>query len=575
MASALRVFFGLVAIAALTFGLVYRPAAEIKTRQDTTWLLCLLVVGIALLGIFWSGRGYSKIQGSEARLQHLVWRVASLVTVGFILITLQLLHLYILTPEIEKPFETTNSAGEAVLVQDPRRIDEIQTVQRGRIFDASGKEVAGTFVSKSGVVKRTYDTNSSIRFLLGYYNPLRFGTTGLEDSFEDYLNGKTTGNALLDAQRQLLNKPTIGNDLYLTIDPKLQQVANDALGQTFGAIVLLDGNSGAVLAMSGFPRYDPALLVADPTIEDASKRRAYNEQVQKQWEAYNNDQSSPLLFRPTQGLFTPGSIFKTPTLAGMLESGKTTPEATWQDSGFFTIDGVRIADNNRPNQNTTWTTRQGYMFSLNAVFAQMGVQLGKEGLDKINRSFGLEQRIPFDLSTSISKIAIDPTYLNSRPAQAATGFGQGELLVSPLHVALIAAAMGRGDGVIPRPYLVQSVKTRDNSVVKQTGPQVWLQAVRPETASVVRDIMISSATDGYVGLNGGGLPRTGAVVGGKTGTAEVGNGINNAWYMAWASKGDRLFAIAVVIDHKRGGEGLADAMPRANRVLTEALASVK
>jgi cell division protein FtsI/penicillin-binding protein 2 len=87
--------------------------------------------------------------------------------------------------------------------------------------------------------------------------------------------------------------------------------------------------------------------------------------------------------------------------------------------------------------------------------------------------------------------------------------------------------------------------------------------------------MKASATTGWVGIDKGNLPGSGAVVGGKTGTAELGNNIENAWYIAWATKGNRTFAIACVVDHLPGGEGLRDAMPRANTVLLAALATVK
>jgi peptidoglycan glycosyltransferase len=578
MRNTIRAFLVFVAAGAVAFGLLYRPAAEIKNRTDNIWLLSLLVAGIALLGAFWAGRRFFNLKGlgPEERLRHNVQRVSSVIIVGFILISLQLFRVsFVIAGDIEKPYQGTNAKGQAVVVQDPRRVDEPLTNQRGRIYDASGKEVAGITVSKDGYVRRTYAANSPITQLLGYYNPLRFGISGLEDTYNDYLSGKNSGNAFLDFQRDLLNQPTVGNDLYLTIDPNLQQVAQNALGQTSGAIVLMDGKSGAVLAMVGYPRYDPSLLVADPTIADPQQQKAYNDQVQQRWEALNKDPNSPLLLRPTQGLYIPGSTFKTVTLAGVLDSGKTTPQATWEDKGFYVVDSHRIDDNNRPNQNTTWTTEQGYMFSLNAVFAQLGLQLGQDGLVNYTQRFGFEKDIPFDLPTSTSQNEVDKNFLAGKVAQAETGFGQGQLLVSPLHWAMLAAAIGRGDGVLPKPYLVQQIKNRDKAVIKETKPEPWLQAIRPETAATVRNIMIASATDGWVGLNGGGLRNSGAVVGGKTGTAELGNNINNAWYIAWASKGDRLFAIAVVADHRPNGEGLRDAMPRANQVLLAALATVK
>jgi peptidoglycan glycosyltransferase len=572
-----RFICGLIAIAAVVFGFVYRPQNEIANRQDTTWLLSLLVAGMALLGVLWVGRApFTSKRGldPEDRLRHYVQRVSSVLIVGFLLISLQLLRQQVvIANEIEKPFFTENAEGTQIVVQDPRLINTTLSNQRGRIYDAAGNEVAGIATSKYKLVKRTY-ADSPVKQLLGYFSPLQFGNSGLEAEYDDYLSGEHGSNPFASLQRSLLNEPTQGNDLYLTVDPKLQQLSQDTLGSLPGSIVLLDGKTGAVLSMVGYPRFDPAELVFDPTVDDS----LWNDQIQaieRRWKALNDDPSQPLFMRPTQGLYVPGSIFKTVILSGMLDTGKAKPDTQWKDNGSYVIDAYKINDPNRPNQNTTWTTQQGYMFSLNAVFAQMGVQLGADGIRDYTNKFGFGQQIPFDLKTSASQVESTKDYLTSRVAQAETGFGQGQLQITPLHAALIAAAMGRGDGIMPKPYLVQSIKTPSGQLIKETEPSNWLQTVRPETARTVHDIMVASATQGWVGLSGGSLSGSGAVIGGKTGTAELGNDLNNAWYIAWASKGDKLFAIAVVIDHRANGEGLQDALPRANKILSAALAGVK
>ena len=581
MKQAIRVFCGIVAVGAVAFGFLYQTPAIRESRSDNIWLLSLLVAGIAMLIFLWLGRAplsNKRAVPPEERLRYNVQRVSSVLIVAFLLITLQLLREQVVSAgDLEKPFVGKNAKGEDVTIQDPRLITQKLANQRGRIFDASGKEVAGIAVSKYGLVRRTYDNNSPIKQLLGYFSPLQFGNSGLEDAYDDYLSGKNGANPFAGLQRSLLNEPTVGNDLYLTIDPKLQQTAQDALGQTAGSIVLLDAKSGAVLAMVGYPRFDPATLAFDPTVDDSLWPQQIQD-IQARWTALNNDKTNlPLLMRPTGGLYTPGSIFKTITISGMLETGKATPDSTWQDTGSYVVDNHSINDPNRPNKNTTWTSRQGYMFSLNAVFAQMGLQLAGPGLQEYTDKFGFNKTLPFDLPTATSQThnGNEPTYFNNRVAQAETGFGQGELVMTPLHAALVAAAIGRGDGTLPKPYLVQQIKSRNGAIVRQAEIAPWLQAIRPDTSATVRDIMIASATEGWVGLNGGNLPTTKAVIGGKTGTAELGNGINNAWYIAWASKGDRLFAIAALVDHKAAGEGLRDAMPRANTVLTAALAGVK
>lgn len=579
MKETIRIVCGLIAAGATAFGMFYRTPNEIKNRTDGIWLLCLLAAGIALLGMFWAGRGMftsKKLLSPEEKLKHYVQRVSSVLIVGFLLISLQLLrNTVVLSDELKEPYNGVNAKGQNVSTQDPRLVNSQLKKQRGRIFDAAGGEIAGVKVDKDGYAVRTYTSNSAARQLLGYYSPLQYGNTGLEDRYNDYLNGDIGANALLTVRDELLHKPAIGNDLYLTIDPNLQKQAVAQLGNLSGAIVIVDAKTGAVLAMAGYPNFDPAQLVFDPTKPEKEWQGQFAA-ISENWKKLSTSSDSPLLPRATQGVYIPGSIFKTVTLAAMLDSGKTTPDKIWNDTGSLTVEGRTINDPNRPDRTRTeWNTREGYMYSLNAVFAQMGLELGAPLIQQYGEKFGLDKPIPFDVATARSRLYLDNGYLLNRVAQADTGFGQGQLLLNPLHLALIAAAFGRGDGVLPEPYIVQSIKTHDGTVIKNAQPKNWLQAVRPETAQQVRDIMVASATDGYVGRNGGGLKDTGALVGGKTGTAELGGGLTNATYIAWATKGNRTFAISVVINGGRGWDGLAYAMPRANVLLRAALANVK
>jgi len=557
----------------LSFGVLFGPSWVQEQRSDLIWLLSITIAGALMLAGFWVGRAPLK-KGAlpDERLTHNVQRVMSLIVVGFILLSLQLLRSQIvISKDISEPYFTPQNE----LVQDPRIIRDQLSVQRGRIFDTFGNQVVGIQVT-NGLVKRTYQ-NTYINPLIGYYSPLQFGNSGLEDKYDDYLTGKTGANPFLNLTRDLLHQPRIGNDLYLSIVPDLQQFAQQQLGAVDGAIVLLDAKSGEVLAMVGNPQFDPSQLAFDPTVDD-TLWDAQTKEIQKRWAALNTDPKIPLLSRPTQGLYTPGSIFKTITLSAALDSGKTTPDVIWQDTGKLTVDGAVFNDPNRPTTSRTdWSTTEGYMFSLNSVFGQIGLLVGGADLEKYMQKFGFGEKIPFDLAVAPSQPYNTKGFLNSRAAVASTGFGQGQLLVTPLQMALVAATFARDDASEPKPILVKEIRTHEGLVVKRTLPEVWKRPILPETGKTVRDIMIQSATKGYVGLNGGGLAGSGAVVGGKTGTAEVDTAqlINNGWYIAWATKGDRAFAIAVVIDHKRSGEGLRDAMPRANEILKRALSKVQ
>jgi peptidoglycan glycosyltransferase len=500
--------------------------------------------------------------------------------VAFILLSLQLLREQIVqADELKKPFQTSDGG----VTHDPRQ-DPFAN-QRGNILDNTGKIAVGSQVNKDGEAKRTYP-NADIAPLVGYYNPIKYGLSGLEESYNQYLTGEQGSNPLLKLQKDLLHETIPGNNIILTIDPTLQSSAVKALGSANGAIVLLDAQSGAVLAMTGNPHYDPSKLLYDPTLQGDQLTQA-NAAVDKYWQQLNNDKNAPLLLRPTQGLYTPGSIFKTITLGAAIDTGGTSLDSTWNDTGKFTINSYTINDPNRPDTSkTTWTSEEGYMFSLNAVFAQMGLKVGADNFMRYTNQFGFGQQIPFDLPVEPSLLYSNNSdsatnFKQSQTALASTGFGQGELQTTPLEMALVAAAIGRGDGALPKPYLVKEVRNQPTStdpqgaLVMETKPSIWLQALRPDTAKLVQAAMKASATTGWVGLNKGNLAGSGAVVGGKTGTAELGNNIENAWYIAWATKGNRTFAIACVVDHLPGGEGLRDAMPRANTVLLAALATVK
>lgn len=580
----------IVILGALSVGFLWQPSAgflwdttqNATNRSDTFWLLCLAATGVALTILFWYGWAKLKPNASQAaRTRHNVQRVGTLMMVGFILLSLQLLRVqFVAADQIEQPYYNPQTGD---VVQDPR--SDPYTEQRGEILDTFGNVVVGSQVGNNGVVKRTY-ANPYVDQLVGYYSPDMYGVTGLEKTYDDYLTGKNGGNPLVKMQHDLLHEPTPGNNLVLTVDPNLQKVAQNALGSYTGAIVLLDANSGAVLAMVGNPHYDPSQLALDPTLTGAAYQQQI-QQIQNYWSQLNKDQNSPLLFRPTQGVFTPGSIFKTITLATALDTHTTTLNSTWTDTGSFTIDFHRINDPNRPDTAvTTWTSEQGYMFSLNSVYAQMGLKVGADNYKAYAPKFGFGQVIPFDLPVVPSTLynPNTPDFLNSQTALADTGFGQGEIQVTPLEMALVAAAMGRGDGAMPQPYLVKEIRSPatpqnpQGTVIKTATPSIWQTPVSQATAQQVHQAMQAGATDGWIGRYGGGLKNTGATVGGKTGTAELGGGLINGWYIAWATKNGHTFAIACLIDHlnnppKEGG--LDYAMPAANQVLTAALATVK
>jgi penicillin-binding protein A len=395
-------------------------------------------------------------------------------------------------------------------------------------------------------------------YLAGYYNPVRYGTSNLESAYNDELSGRNDADPAKQLEWSLLHQPAQGNDLLLTLNASLQQQATNLLGGRNGSIVLLDAKTGAVLAMVSNPHLDPAGLADAPGNDPATY-----------WDTLRNDPASPFVLRPTQGLYTPGSIFKTITAAAAIDTGKARPDTKYEDRGFYNIEGFQLQEQNIPKgreAQQSWTLAEGYQWSLNVVFAQVGAQtLGGPTLADYAKRFGFGEQIPFDLGTNASRISDSPNFLQSGPAVAQTAFGQGQLLATPLQMALVAACMAN-DGKEMTPYLVSAVRRPDGTIASQHTPTVWKEPIRAETAVQMRAIMENSVANGYA--NTAAIP--GVVTGGKTGTAEVPNGQPHAWYIGYAPGKNTSYAIAVLVEN--GGEGSTVAAPMAKQMLQAVLA---
>ncbi len=230
------------------------------------------------------------------------------------------------------------------------------------------------------------------------------------------------------------------------------------------------------------------------------------------------------------------------------------------------IDGHRIVELNRPEPvKDQYTFEEGYKYSLNIVFAQIGVDdLGTVRMREYTRRFGLGEEIPFDLPVAPSRLSSDPNYLSSKPAVADTAFGQGELQVTPLQMALVTAAVAN-DGKMPQPYLVDSIRSPQGQVLKQSRPQGWRDPIKPATAEQVRRLMIATVESG--GSTGAQIP--GLTVGGKTGTAEIGDGSgdSHSWFIAFAGRPNQPPEIAIAVIVERGGPGSRAALPIAKEVI--------
>ncbi|MEX2372866.1 MAG: penicillin-binding transpeptidase domain-containing protein, partial [Dehalococcoidia bacterium] len=263
---------------------------------------------------------------------------------------------------------------------------------------------------------------------------------------------------------------------------------------------------------------------------------------------------SPLLNRATQGLYTPGSTFKTVTLIAAVEAGLDgNAPATCAEQVF--IDGVSITSQNEPPGKTTQTVADAYGYSCNTFFAELGLEVGEEQFTRTARALGLDEDVPFALPTSEGRLASTRGFLDTDAGLAASAFGQGELQFTPLHLALVTAAVAN-EGVVMRPRLFL-----------HEDPSEWRTAMSPATAREVASMMEYGVQAGWASTAA--IP--GVRVAGKTGSAEVAEGeSSHALFIAFAPVEAPTIAVAVVKEF--AGAGSREAGPVAKAVIEAWLA---
>ncbi|HEX7973828.1 MAG TPA: penicillin-binding transpeptidase domain-containing protein [Anaerolineales bacterium] len=434
-----------------------------------------------------------------------------------------------------------------------RTEDLMNSIRRGSIYDRNGRLLAYDYLDANGNKARFY-TEPSLAPVIGYVSGLRTGIAGLEYSYNDTLLGLNRPDAQVS---QMIHQPVTGSDLTLAIDSRIQRAAAQALGPRSGSVTVLDGRSGAVLAMVSQPTFDPN-RVLDPQYVSGLLQGCGSPKCQ-----------GPFLNRATQALYPPGSTWKTVTLIAALDTGQVNKNTVF-DFGqpvkgpngsyyVYRVGGGIIPDPNHTENRLTLPL--SYAKSANAAFAKIGDQMPPQTLIKYAESFGFsassDKAFPFDLPYSPSTLAnnINDIVTNDL-LRAATAIGQGELQVTPLSMAMVVLAV-ENDGNLPVPYFVQSVHSPLVNLPGGPPNQHTLNGLmKADTARQVRDMMITVVTQGY----GAPAAVAGLTVGGKTGTAQLGgNQQPHAWFIGFAEDSKR--AVVIVVQVENGGEGSQVAGP--------------
>lgn len=436
--------------------------------------------------------------------------------------------------------------------ENKRSIAKEMKIKRGEILGYDGSVLAGT-ERRSGYYYRDYPNGILAPQLLGY-DSVRFGRTGAEAQFNDELTGQASDLGVQNWVDKVLGRRPRGADLRLTIVPDVQKVAQSVLQGQKGAVVALDPTTGALIAAASAPTFDPS------TLED-------------RWAVLSEDPDAPLLNRPTQGLYVPGSSFKVVTASGGLDTGKVTPETEFVDTGTYVVFGGTVTNYAGevfgPNDLTTAMT-----LSINTTFAKVGNLLGRKRLVSSAEQYGFYQTPPLELPEGEvvpsgrygKKGLLAPGAFMDPLGVAWMACGQERLLATPLQMALVAGGVANG-GRVMKPYYLQEVVSQDGKVLRRTQPEQWLVATTAVTADQLNQMMqrvVNAGTATAAALEG-------IQVAGKTGTAEKGDGSNLAWFIGFAPADDPRVVVAVVIEDTQATGGEA-AAPLAAAVLKTALA---
>jgi peptidoglycan glycosyltransferase len=462
---------------------------------------------------------------------------------------------------------TVFDADELDAKQANRRgLIEEQQIPRGSITTADGVLIAESVPEGGGrqpVYVRRYPQGSLFGNPVGY-NFVDAGRIGIEASENALLSGDR--NEFASIIDQLRNRQPEGADITLTLDAEAQRIATEALQAaitvpgTGAALVAIEPATGAVRAMASIPGYDPNLVQDDDSFR-----------------ALQREDSAPLVNRPTQSTYPPGSTMKVVTAAAALDSGEFEPSTVLNADSPKQISGAPLANSGGANfgdiDMTTALTN-----SVNTYWAQVGEQLGAETMVEYLERFGFFK----DPELDYPDIQMRPSGVYNSDGElvreafdvgrVAIGQGgaEGQLLATATQMAEVAGTVANG-GKLMKPTFLQSARDPDGRTISELdGGSEQDQVISEESAAELTEMMVNVTEEGTAA----GLSVGGVSFGGKTGTAEIDidASINQPWFIGFAPADDPQIAVAATVERCTGCFGGEVAGPIATQVMESVLA---
>jgi peptidoglycan glycosyltransferase len=435
-----------------------------------------------------------------------------------------------------------------------RTLYDSYSAERGPIL-VNGQAVAESKASADKYkFQRVYSNPQLYSAVTGYFT-LNQGNTGVEGALNSYLSGTANDQFLTKVNSILTGQKPKGGSVSLTIDPKVQQVAWDALGNNSGSVVALNPRTGAILAMVSKPAYDPNLLASHNSNDVIS---AYKKLLA--------DPTKPLINRAISGdLYYPGSVFKLVTTSAAIDSGKYVPTDTFPNPGTLTLTGTSTSINNAEGGScgggATVSIADALRLSCNIPMAQLGAAIGGDEIKKYATAYGYGQKLSIPM-------AVTPSIYNvGNTAQVElSAFGQFEDRVTPLQVAMTSAAIANG-GSLMQPTLIKEITAPDLTPIQPFQQTVFSQPITPATSATMTQLMVNNVSNGAASN----ARISGVNVAGKTGTAQNGPGRPyTLWFTGFAPADNPQVAVAVVVENGTSF-GNAVAAPIAKKVIEAVL----
>jgi len=435
---------------------------------------------------------------------------------------------FVATNEQEMINNSYNSRQEILLTKN----------YRGSILSNDGTVLAETVIDAAGNEKRVYPYDNLFSHIVGYSTNGRMGVEALTNYYlinSDIALTEKVANATAGRKNP-------GNQVYTTLDLELQQVASNVLNVYKGAVIVTEISTGKILALVSKPDFDPGKIakIWDDLVEDKD--------------------STVLLNRVTQGLYPPGSTFKIITA---LEYIRENPEQ-FQDYSYNCV-GHFKSGNNRINcyhgsvHNTVDFTKS-FAKSCNASFANIGMSLNLDSFADTLKDLLFEQELPLTLTHAKSSTAVETDMSDEQLIQ--TSIGQGQTLMTPLHLNLITSAIAN-DGILMKPYVVDRIESADGRLLKSYKAESYGSLLSARESSILQEMMTSVVESGTAKR----LSGYGYTAAGKTGSAEYNSNKSDshAWFTGFAPAENPEIAVTIIIEG--AGSGGDYAVPMVRRIL--------